>query len=266
MAEPKQRLDKALVSTGLAPDERVARALIMSHQVLVNDSIVVKPGTQVRPSASIRVRAQARKYAGRGGEKLELALRVFAVDVRGQVALDAGASTGGFTDCLLEHGAARVFAVDVGYGQLHSRLASDPRVTPLERTNISDLRRETFGASSPLICTVDLSYLSLAKAVPVLETVIADEAVMICLIKPLYEGLEEKSFRAPRELHRVLLEVLPRLDQVSSRSVAGCVASPITGGNGSIEFLALLRPGPRSDDHSLLVEQAIMAAVQQHGL
>jgi 23S rRNA (cytidine1920-2'-O)/16S rRNA (cytidine1409-2'-O)-methyltransferase len=254
------------VRSGLAPDERVARAMIMSHQVLVNDSIVTKPGTPVRPSESIRVRGQARKYASRGGEKLERALRAFRVDVGGQVALDAGASAGGFTDCLLEHGAARVFAVDVGYGQLHSRLANDERVTALERTNISDLRRETFGTSSPRICTVDLSYLSLAKAVPVLEAVIAEDAVMICLVKPLYEGLEEKSFRAPRELHGVLLELLARLDQVSSRSVAGCVASPITGGNGSIEFLLLLRPGPRSTGHSLLVDQALAEAVQRHGL
>jgi 23S rRNA (cytidine1920-2'-O)/16S rRNA (cytidine1409-2'-O)-methyltransferase len=266
VANRKQRLDRLLVERGLASSERVAQSLIMNQLVLVDDQVVTKPGTAVRLEARLRVRGSTRKYASRGGEKLEAALTAFGVSVSGRVALDAGASTGGFTDCLLSHGAARVFSVDVGYGQLHSRLINDPRVTVMERTNISDLSPASLGGIAPTICTVDLSYLSLTKAVPTLEAVIADDAVIICLIKPLFEGLAEKDFRDPPAIRQVLLELLPALERVARRKVVACCASPITGTNGSIEFLGLLAPQATSPAHEVLLNEALADAAHRHGL
>jgi 23S rRNA (cytidine1920-2'-O)/16S rRNA (cytidine1409-2'-O)-methyltransferase len=156
--------------------------------------------------------------------------------------------------------------VDAGYGQLHSRLVNDPRVTVMERTNISDLHRASFGGTAPTVCTVDLSYLSLTKAIPTLEAVIADDAVIIGLIKPLYEGLADKDFRDPTAIRQVLLDLLPAVERAARRKVVACCASSITGNNGSIEFLGLLRPEAASSNHEVLVNGAIAEAVRLHGL
>lgn len=238
----------------------------MAAKVSVDDVLVTKPGESVRAGANVRVRGGAGEYASRGGTKLAFALDAFSIDVSGQIALDAGASAGGFTECLLRSGAARVYAVDVGHGQLHSRIAADPRVVVLERTNISDLSTKSFADSLPSFCTADLSYLSLTKAVPILEAVIEPGALMVCLVKPLFEGLETDEMRDPESIRRVLYDFLPRLDSLARRRVLRCVASPVAGSKGAVEFFALLGlDGPRLD-YERAADAAVEEAVARHSL
>jgi 23S rRNA (cytidine1920-2'-O)/16S rRNA (cytidine1409-2'-O)-methyltransferase len=174
-----------LVERGIFESAEEARRWVMAGQVLVNDQRIDKPGMLVPFDAMLRVRGRQR-YASRGGYKLEVALEHFDVNVAGCVALDSGASTGGFTDCLLQHGAAFVYAVEVGYGQLVGRLRADPRVRNLERTNLSDLISTALDPPPSLI-TLDLSYLSLTKALPVAAALLAPEGQVLALLKPLFE-------------------------------------------------------------------------------
>ena len=212
----------------------------MAGDVLVAGARVTKAGSLVPVSADIEVRGRDLRYASRGGYKLQRALEVFGIDVEGLVVLDAGASTGGFTDCLLQRGARRVFAVDVGFGQLRGRLAADERVVVRERTNISDLLQSPLGEAVDL-CTMDLSYLSLLKAIPDIFQAVGD-VPMVCLVKPLYEGLAE-----PDKASMVaILEVADEFFRQLAGLGFGCtqvIVSPILGGRGATEFLALIRQG-----------------------
>lgn len=235
---PRRRLDATLVEEGLAADLREARGLIMAGRVLVNDRRVGQAGTAVRPDAVVRLRRASLRYASRGGLKLEAALARFAIDVRGRAVLDAGASTGGFTDCLLRHGAARVYAVDTGYGQLRGRLAQDPRVDNRERTNIADLNAERFEVPVDL-CTVDLSYVSLTEALPQLTPLFRDAPEFVALVKPRFEGLAASDERNEAPLLKVLHRFVDRLAQ-TDLTLIDAMTSPIFGGRGSVEFLAHL--------------------------
>ena len=174
-----------LVQRQLVADEDEARRWIMSGQVLVNDQPLDKPGMRVPADAGLRLRGE-RRYASRGGQKLQVALQHFGIDVTDRVTLDCGASTGGFTDCLLRHGASRVYAVEVGFGQLLGRLRADPRVHNLERTNLSDVAAESLDPL-PTLITLDLSYLSLVQALPIAARVLAPEGDILALFKPLFE-------------------------------------------------------------------------------
>lgn len=236
----KKRLDDLLFERGLVGSEREARALILTQKVVVDETVVTKGGTLVGVDAPIHIRGQKLRFVSRGGYKLEKALDRFSIDVEGMHVLDAGASTGGFTDCLIQRGAARVYAVDVGYGQIHSRLVHDERVVVFERTNIGELSADHF-ERPPDLCTADLAYLSLTKAVPILERLLAEAADLVCLVKPLYEGLEQQHYDDPNALERVLERLLPELSSVTARRIGGLVASPIHGGRGAIEFLIWLR-------------------------
>ena len=261
------RLDEMLLARELADSITVARALVMTGKVLVDDVVVTKPGTRVPEHASVRVRGAARDHASRAGQKLEAALARFEIDVTDRVVLDAGASAGGFTDCLLRHGARRVYAVDVGYGQMDGRLAGDDRVVCLERTNISDLRPETFDAA-PELCTVDLSYLSLRKSVPILSKILAPSVPLVCLVKPPYEGLAQHAEADLQQIARVLEELLPALEAASPRSVAGLIPSPILGGRGAVELLLLLSmdeatPISRAIEQSMKEAAALVEATPQ---
>jgi 23S rRNA (cytidine1920-2'-O)/16S rRNA (cytidine1409-2'-O)-methyltransferase len=180
------RLDVLLVERGLAPNRERARRLVMAGDVLVNDRPATKPGTDVPAGAAVRVRAAPFAYASRGGEKLAGALAAFALDARGRVAVDVGASTGGFTDCLLKAGAARVYAVDVGYGQLAWTLRQDPRVVVLDRTNARTLAPERL-PERPDLAVVDVSFISLTKVLPAVVSVLAPRAEVIALVKPQFE-------------------------------------------------------------------------------
>lgn len=247
----KQRLDALLVERGLLANLKLAQGWILAGKILVNGHVESKPGASIGADDAVSLRGQVEKYASRGGLKLEAALSRFAIDVRDKVVLDAGASTGGFTDCLLQHGAARVYAVDVGHGQLRGALAADARVVALEKTNVSDLSRETFDRPIEL-CTFDLSYLSAVKAVPIIRSLFLGPHEIIGLIKPLYEGLAQDDMQNLDALVPVLDRVVAALDGVRALTV-----SPILGSHGAIEFLAHIVAGPTPPG---LVLQAIEEA------
>jgi 23S rRNA (cytidine1920-2'-O)/16S rRNA (cytidine1409-2'-O)-methyltransferase len=235
----KIRLDVLLVDRRLAPSREKARALIMAGEVLVGERQVDKAGTLVDPGVPLRLRGGGDPYVSRGGRKLKGALEAFAVSVRDRVALDVGASTGGFTDCLLQEGAKKVYALDVGYGQLAWRLRRDPRVVPIERTNIRhydgrDLREEVE------LATVDASFISLKLIVPAVCRLIGKEAMLLTLVKPQFEAGREKVgkngvVRDP-ELHKQILEELQGFFQTLGLAVRGVCASPLLGPAGNREF------------------------------
>ena len=190
MAE-RQRLDLLLVERGLAPNRERARRLIMAGDVLVEDRPVTKAGQQVDATAALRVRSAPAPYVSRGGEKLAGALAAFGLDVRGRLALDVGASTGGFTDCLLRHGTARVVALDVGYGQLAWSLRQDARVVVVERANARTLAREAL-PFVPDLATIDVSFISLALVLPAVARVLAPGADVLAMVKPQFEVGRER--------------------------------------------------------------------------
>lgn len=250
----RKRLDELLIEIGLFDDLAVARGWIMAGKVVVDGVVCSKPGAHAREDAEINVRGVVQKYASRGGYKLEAALDRFAVPVEGKVVLDAGASTGGFSDCLLQRGAARVYAVDVGFGQLRGKIAVNPRVTNMERTNIGDLTAERLPAPIDL-CVFDLSYLSAIEAAPILARLFRGPVEMIGLIKPLFEGLAQDHMDDPGALHSTLARVLTELSN-RGLEVARLALSPVLGSRGSVEFLAHIREGRAPPDPALW-DQAI---------
>ena len=180
------RIDRLLVERGLVASRERARRLVMAGQVLVDDRPVTKPGTEVAPDAAVRVRGDASPYVSRGGEKLAGALDAFGLDVHDLVVLDVGASTGGFTDCVLRRGARRVIALDVGYGQLAWRLRQDPRVVVLERTNARALDPGML-PEPPALAVVDVSFISLGKVLPAVTRVVVPGGRIVALVKPQFE-------------------------------------------------------------------------------
>jgi 23S rRNA (cytidine1920-2'-O)/16S rRNA (cytidine1409-2'-O)-methyltransferase len=217
----------------------------MAGAVVVNDQRMDKPGVLVDPGASLRIKDEARsRYVSRGGYKLEAALRAFALDMAGMVALDVGASTGGFTDCLLQHGAARVFAVDVGYGQLAWSLRQDPRVVNLERCNIRTLEREALD-EVPSLAVIDASFISLTLVLPKVLTLIAPRGVVIALIKPQFEVGKGKVgkggvVRDPA-LHAEVVQRLQVEAETWGVEVKGVIDSPLLGPKGNKEFFFCLQ-------------------------
>ncbi|MCS6844530.1 MAG: TlyA family RNA methyltransferase [Caldilineales bacterium] len=241
----KQRLDTLLVARGLAESRERARSLIMAGEVLVNDAPATKPGMLVAADADVRVR-EGLPYVSRGGLKLEAALDAFGLDPTGMVAVDVGASTGGFTDCLLQRGAAHVVAVDVGYGQLAWKLRADPRVTVLERTNVRHLEALPDGRLADL-AVVDVSFIGLRLVLPAVARLLAPGGRIVALIKPQFEagrGRVGKGgvVRDP-EVHRQVLRDVLGWAVEQGWAVEGLIRSPITGPKGNVEFLCLLRPG-----------------------
>jgi 23S rRNA (cytidine1920-2'-O)/16S rRNA (cytidine1409-2'-O)-methyltransferase len=259
----KQRLDLLLVERGLAKSREQARRLIMAGEVLVDDQVSDKPGRTVAADAAVRVRTPL-PYVSRGGQKLAAALAAFAFDVTGLIALDVGASTGGFTDCLLQHGAARVYAVDVGYGQLAWKLRTDPRVVLLERTNIRHLSALPDGAR-PDLAVIDASFISLALVLPPTLHLLVPSGQVIALIKPQFEAGKDDVgkggvVRDPRIHRRVLAETVA-LAHSLGLAVAGLITSPLLGPAGNVEFLIWLRPGPvPTPDPAVLIEAALAQA------
>lgn len=240
---PKERIDKILVERGLADSRARAQALILAGQVLVSEQRVDKPGYTVDSSAEIRIKGETLRYAGRGGLKLEAALGEFQIDPTGKNCIDVGASTGGFTDCLLQHGAARVWAVDVGHNQLVWKLRQDPRVVSLEGVNARGLSPEQFPVRFDL-ATVDVSFISLDKILPALKTCLALDADCIALIKPQFEVGKGEVGKGgivtdPGQHRRVLLEVT-RGARAMGFHPLGLIESPILGGEGNREFLIYL--------------------------
>lgn len=235
----RERLDRILVERGLVPSRQRARALIMAGKVVVDENRVEKPGTQVRSDAYVRLKGEDCPFVSRGGLKLEGALEVFGIDPRGKKAIDVGASTGGFTDCLLQRGASRVFAVDVGYGQLAWKLQQDPRVVNLERRNIRYLDFQEIGEPVDLI-VVDTSFISVEKFLVHLCQMMKKQGDMVILIKPQFEVGRGEVGRGGIVRHSdKQMRVVERIQQGGEEvglMAKGVMESPLRGTKGNREF------------------------------
>lgn len=236
----KKRIDKILVERGLAASREKARAMILAGSVIVNDRRIDKPGAQIELQDTIRIRGHDHPYVSRGGSKLEKGLEVFGIVVAGKVGLDIGASTGGFTDCLLRRGAQKVFALDVGYGQLAWSLRQDPRVVCIERTNIRSVGPADFPVLFDLI-TIDVSFISLTLVLPRALDLLKPDGEIVALVKPQFEvGKGEVGKRGvvrDPARHQEVLDKIHRFSGEKGLKWMGVVESPILGPMGNKEFL-----------------------------
>lgn len=250
----KIRLDVYLTEQGLAPSREKAKAYIMAGTVYVNNQKTDKAGALVSEEDTVEMRGKKMPYVSRGGLKLEKAVNSFGLDISGKVCMDAGASTGGFTDCMLKNGATKVYSVDVGYGQLAWELRTDERVVNLERTNIRYLTDEQVPEKISLI-SADLSFISLKLVLPVLKNFLTDDGQMVCLIKPQFEAGREnvgkKGVVRDKSVHAEVIENIYYFAQSIGLYAHGLDFSPVKGPEGNIEYLILLSQSPEntvSDD------------------
>ena len=266
----RRRLDAELVRRGLADSRERAQADIAAHRVLVGGAVATKAASQVSPDQPIELLGPPPRFVSRGGEKLDAALERFEVDPSGCRCIDAGASTGGFTDCLLQRGAAEVVAVDVGYGQLHERLRADHRVRNLERTNVRSLSPGDVGGPARVV-VADLSFISLTTVAPALLGLLdGDESHLVTLVKPQFEaGRAEAArgkgvIRSPHVWRRVLGEVA---DVVVSQggTMMGAMVSPLTGANGNVEFLVHVVPATTPATGGVDLDAVVAGAVTRSG-
>ena len=260
----KVRLDQLLVDLGLSPSRERAKVSVMEGSVFVDGQRVDKPGTAVDPARKIELRGSQLPYVSRGGLKLEKALRVFRADPAGKVCIDCGASTGGFTDVLLQNGAKKVYAVDVGYGQLAWKLRTDGRVVNLERTNVRYITREQVPEPIDLgVC--DVSFISIRLILPAVRELLRSGADMICLIKPQFEAGREnvgkKGVVRDAAVHRAVLEQFIKYFPAAGFTLLGLDDSPIRGPEGNIEFLAWLKNG--SFEAPAIDPAAVVAAAHE---
>lgn len=242
----KIRLDQLVFDLGLAESRERAKTTVMSGLVFVNGQRADKPGMQVSPDVNVEVKGTALPYVSRGGLKLEKALKVFPIDVNGKVCIDCGASTGGFTDVLLKNGAAKVYSVDVGYGQLAWSLRNDERVVNMERTNIRYISSEQI--PEPLdICVMDLSFISVKLVLPAVCALLKNDAQLVCLIKPQFEaGREEvgkKGVVRDKAVHLSVIESVLSFAPTVGMTVMGLDFSPIKGPEGNREYLCYMKKG-----------------------
>jgi len=258
----KERVDVLLVSQGLAETRSKAQAMIMAGEVYWGEQKLDKAGTSVPTDALLTVRANTCPYVSRGGLKLEKALQNFSIDPTGWVCSDSGASTGGFTDCLLQKGAKKVFAIDVGYGQLAWSIRNDPRVVTMERTNIRYVTPEDLG--EPLdLSVVDVSFISLHTVLPTIQKLLKPTGRIVCLIKPQFEAgkgkVGKKGVVREPEIHREVLEGFLALAERLGMTLCDLTYSPVKGPEGNIEFLGHLQMEPgigKTVDIPELVRQA----------
>lgn len=249
----KERLDRLLAARGLAPTLDKARSLIMAGEVIAGDHLADKPAMLVSPDIPIRLRSAPCPYVSRGGLKLEKPLSAFSIRVRGVTAIDVGASTGGFTDCLLHRGAAKVYAVDVGYGQLAWKLQTDGRVVRLDRTNITDVRPASIQPPADL-AVIDASFTSLTRLLGSVLRLISPRGELVCLVKPQFEARREAVERGgivrdERYYRQAIRDVVSFMRQ-SSLLIGGIVESPLQGARGNREFFIHARrmqPAPPED-------------------
>lgn len=242
----KKRLDVLLFEKGMAESRQKAQAIIMSGQVFVDEQRVDKAGAAVDEGARIEVRGQTLAYVSRGGLKLEKAMSTFPISLKGAVCADIGASTGGFTDCMLQNGAVKVYAVDVGYGQLAWKLRSDERVVCMERTNARYLTREQISEALDFV-SIDVSFISLHLILPAVRALLSKDGQVVCLVKPQFEAGREKVgkkgvVRDP-QVHLEVLEQFLHHAAEADFTVKGITFSPIRGPEGNIEYLGFLQAG-----------------------
>ncbi len=240
----KIRLDAAVFERGLTESREKAKVLIMAGDVYVNNQKADKPGTQVSENDEIEVRSNTLRYVSRGGLKLEKAMQVYDIILDGKICADIGASTGGFSDCMLQNGAEKIYAIDVGYGQLAWKLRCDPRVVNLERTNFRYVTSEQVPDMLDF-ASVDVSFISLKLILPVLHTLLKNEGYAVCLIKPQFEAGKEnvgkKGVVRDISVHKDVVITITDFMVESGFSVLGLDFSPIKGPQGNIEYLAYIQ-------------------------
>lgn len=259
----KERLDVLLTQKGLAPSREKAKALIMEGLVYVDGQKEDKAGTLFDPGKTVEVRGTGLRYVSRGGLKLEKAMKVFPVTPSGKICMDVGASTGGFTDCMLQNGAVKVYAVDVGYGQLDWKLRSNPAVVCMEKTNIRYVTPDQIPDRVQFV-SVDVSFISLEKVFPAVKPLLAPGAQLVCLVKPQFEAGREKVgkkgvVRDPAVHTEVLRRVLGLAEQ-NGFGVLGLDFSPIRGPEGNIEYLLCLSENPGNGNKNLPDPAAVVRA------
>ncbi len=257
----KERLDVLLVSGGYAESREKAKALIMSGIVYVNGQKEDKAGQTFDPeTAQIEVRGATLKYVSRGGLKLEKAIEAFGIDLNGAVSMDIGASTGGFTDCMLQNGARKVFSIDVGHGQLAWKLRNDERVVCMEKTNFRYTTPEDIGESVDF-ASVDVSFISLSKILPPAYAILKDGGEMAALIKPQFEAGREKVGKKgvvrDRAVHEEVIASCIGYAHDAGFKIKGLTFSPVRGPEGNIEYLMYIVKPPVADEHGLLPEEGI---------
>lgn len=262
----KARLDVILVEKGLCESREKAKALIMAGVVFVNNQKSDKAGNTVKPEDVIEVRGDALKYVSRGGLKLEKAVNAFHLSLDGFICADIGASTGGFTDCMLQNGARRVYSIDVGYGQLAWKLRTDSRVINLERTNFRYVTSEQVPDLLDF-ASVDVSFISLSHILPVMRTLLKDNATAVCLIKPQFEAGKEnvgkKGVVRDKAVHIAVIEKILSLAKENKFSVLGLDFSPVKGPEGNIEYLCLLQKSDTPEKAITVTPEAIVEASYQ---
>ncbi|MCA1291527.1 TlyA family RNA methyltransferase [Paenibacillus sp. alder61] len=243
MNKRKLPLWRLLLERGFFEERKEAASWVMSNKVLINGTPAVYEGEQVREDVEIAIKGYEQKYVGKGGLKLEGALEYFQINVSGKIALDTGASTGGFTDCLLQHGVAKVYAIDAGYGQLAGKLRLDPRVVNMEKTNIGSVAKLHL-KPEPEFATLDLSYLSLKQAIPLVVRLLQPSGEILCLVKPLFEVADPQIRRSgriddPGIYQQILMDLVSFTENIGLR-VLGITHSPVTGNKGTKEFFLWL--------------------------
>ena len=258
----KERLDVLLVKKGLAPSREKAKTMIMEGNVFVNNQREDKAGTNIPEDAVIEIKGHTMKYVSRGGLKLEKAMTHFGISLEDKICMDIGASTGGFTDCMLQNGAKKVYAVDVGYGQFAWKLRTDERVVCMEKTNIRYVTPEDI-ADVLDFASVDVSFISLAKVLPAAKELLRDEGEMVCLIKPQFEAGREKVgkkgvVRDPA-VHREVIEKVITDARELGFSILHLEYSPIKGPEGNIEYLVHICKGGRKEEN-IDVNEVVSAA------
>ena len=245
----KIRLDTYLVDHGFFSSRAKAQAAIMAGQVLADEQKIDKPGTAVKEGVVIRLLGDQLKYVSRGGLKLEKALQVFPVSVTGKVMADIGASTGGFTDCALQNGASKVYAIDVGYGQLAWKLRNDPRVVNMERTNARTLNEHSLPEQIDA-ASIDVAFISLDKILPAVKKLLAPDAFVLALIKPQFEAGKEhigkKGVVRDPEVHKEVIKHIIAFAEKEGFGIGGLDFSPVKGPEGNIEYLLYLTTGRKA--------------------
>lgn len=264
MASDKERIDVLLVEQGYFDSREKAKAAIMAGLVFSGEERLEKPGTKISRVSALTVKGAPHPYVSRGGQKLEKAIKAFSLDLTGKRMLDIGASTGGFTDCALQHGAEKVCAIDVGYNQLDWSLRSNPRVQVMERTNFRYVEPADLNGFEPDFATIDVSFISLHLILPPLQKLLPQGGGIMALIKPQFEAGREQVgksgvVRDPAVHKSVILSVLDFAAQLNF-GLQGLSFSPITGGEGNIEFLAYWTVGTEGRDYSELAEEIVRQA------
>ena len=259
----KERLDVLLVQQGLANSRELAKAYIMAGNVYVDGQKEDKAGTKVAVTAKLEVKGNQMKYVSRGGYKLEKAMDVFGIRLNGKICLDIGASTGGFTDCMLHNGASKVYAIDVGYGQFAWKLRNDERVVCLEKTNVRYVTHEQVPDEGDF-ASIDVSFISLTKVLPAVLGVLGEKGQLVCLIKPQFEAGREKVGKKgvvrDSSVHREVIEMIVEYVRTQSLGILGLDFSPIKGPEGNIEYLIYLdksRSGMHEDEVQARVDTVV---------